>query len=95
MPNGKAEAQEGCHDDLVMGLAIAHYIRPQQKYTLLNNQNINEPSKYKKYVAEIDNQHLEDWYDELYQMMLLALLLLDNIERQKSINELKEKVAGK
>ena len=49
-----------------------------------NNQNINEPSKYKKYVAEIDNQHLEDWYDELYQMMLLALLLLDNIERQKS-----------
>ena len=60
-----------------------------------NNQNINEPSKYKKYVAEIDNQHLEDWYDELYQMMLLALLLLDNIERQKSIDELKEKVAGK
>ena len=32
---GKAEAQEGCHDDLVMGAAIAHYIRPQQKYTLL------------------------------------------------------------
>lgn len=33
--NGKAEAQEGCHDDLVMGTAIAYYIRPQQKYTLL------------------------------------------------------------
>ena len=32
---GKAEAQEGCHDDLVMGTAIAYYIRPQQKYTLL------------------------------------------------------------
>ncbi len=45
MPNGKAEAQEGCYDDLVMGLAIAHYIRPQQKYTLLINQNINENYK--------------------------------------------------
>lgn len=33
--NGKAEAQEGCHDDLVMGTAIAYYIRPQQKYSLL------------------------------------------------------------
>lgn len=32
---GKPQAQEGCHDDLVMGKAIAHYIRPQQKYTLL------------------------------------------------------------
>ena len=32
---GKAEAQEGCHDDLVMGAAIAYYIRPQQKYEML------------------------------------------------------------
>lgn len=36
---GKAEAQEGCHDDLVMGKAIANYIRPQQKYTLLPVKN--------------------------------------------------------
>jgi len=27
---GKPEAQEGSHDDLIMGLAIAHYIREQQ-----------------------------------------------------------------
>ena len=27
---GRPEAQEGCHDDLVMALAIAYYIRPQQ-----------------------------------------------------------------
>ena len=37
---GKAEAQEGCHDDLVMGFAIAHYIRPQQKYTLLSTKDM-------------------------------------------------------
>lgn len=28
----RAEAEEGAHDDLVMALAIAHYIRPQQSY---------------------------------------------------------------
>ena len=27
---GRGEAQSGSHDDLVMALAIAHYIRPQQ-----------------------------------------------------------------
>ena len=29
---GRAEAQEGKHDDCVMALAIAHHIRPQQSY---------------------------------------------------------------
>lgn len=32
---GRAEAQEGCHDDLVMGLAISYYIREQQSFKLL------------------------------------------------------------
>lgn len=31
---GKPQAQEGKHDDLVMGLAIAYHIRPQQRMTL-------------------------------------------------------------
>jgi hypothetical protein len=30
MRSGRPEAQEGAHDDLVMALAIAYYIRPQQ-----------------------------------------------------------------
>lgn len=29
---GRAEAQEGCHDDLIMGLAITYYVRDQQSY---------------------------------------------------------------
>ena len=33
--DGRAEAEVGCHDDLVLALAIAYYIRRQQKYTLL------------------------------------------------------------
>lgn len=32
---GRPEAQNGAHDDLIMGLAIAHYIRPQQRYLVL------------------------------------------------------------
>lgn len=31
--NGRAEAQEGAHDDLLMGLAITYHIRDQQAYT--------------------------------------------------------------
>ena len=30
---GRPEAMAGAHDDCVMALAIAHYIRPQQAYT--------------------------------------------------------------
>lgn len=29
----RAEAEAGAHDDCIMSLAIAHFIRPQQKYT--------------------------------------------------------------
>jgi phage terminase large subunit len=32
---GRPEAAEGAHDDCIMGLAIAHYIRPQQRYTVV------------------------------------------------------------
>ena len=31
---GRPEAQEGTHDDLVMGLAITYYIRDQQDFKL-------------------------------------------------------------
>lgn len=38
--SGKAEAQQGKHDDLIMGLAIAHYSRDQQKTALLEKQEL-------------------------------------------------------
>lgn len=31
---GKAEAQQGAHDDLIMGLAIAYYSRDQQRFNI-------------------------------------------------------------
>lgn len=42
---GRPEAQEGCHDDLIMAKAIAHYIRPQQNYTVEIKKE-NKPKEY-------------------------------------------------
>jgi len=36
---GRPEAQEGCHDDLVMALAIAFHIREQQDMTVKVKEN--------------------------------------------------------
>ena len=46
-----------------------------------NNRSKKDKSKYKEYVAKMSKVRLEKWYDELYQMMLLAILLLDNADR--------------
>ena len=46
---GRAEAEEGYHDDLVMALAISFYIRNQQRFTKFDR----EP-KYEKLEDEIN-----------------------------------------
>lgn len=35
---GRPEAQSGCHDDLIMGLAITYYIRGQQRTYVERNE---------------------------------------------------------
>lgn len=42
---GRAEAEVGFHDDLVMALAIVYYIRTQQRFTVENKEKI-EPKEY-------------------------------------------------
>lgn len=44
---------------------------------------------YKEIVAKMTQDELEGWYDETYQMCLLAFLELDNVERTKKVAELK------
>ncbi len=68
-------------------------------FYMLNNLNLrhNNRSKkdknYKEYVAKMPKKRLEKWYDELYQMILLALLMLDHKNnRESTVKELKEKV---
>lgn len=70
-------------------------------FYMFNNLNIrhNNRSKkdknYKEYVAKMNKDRLEKWYDELYQMILLAFLLLDNKDRTTKVKELRNKIEGK
>ena len=38
------------------------------------------------------DEELESWYDETYQMLLLSILELDNVERNKKVKELKRMI---
>ncbi|MCA6072264.1 MAG: hypothetical protein LE178_01785 [Endomicrobium sp.] len=42
-----------------------------------------------KNIAQFSSDELENWYDELYQMLLLCVLLNDNSARMKKIDDLK------
>ena len=57
-----------------------------------NNSNKNDLTKYKEYVAKMSEEELEEWYDELYQMILLAFLMIDNVERMEKIKKLKHNI---
>ena len=62
-------------------------------FFLLNCMNIrhNNVETDRKFVTNMSNEELEKWYDETYQICLLAFLELDNLERKSRIKELKEK----
>jgi len=61
----------------------------------LRHNNINPDDKnHRVFVAKMDSETLEDWYDELYQMILLAFLELDQIERNTRIKTLKADISG-
>lgn len=70
-------------------------------FMLLNNLNIRHnniekgSSKYIPYIAEMDRDDLEKWYDDIYQMCLLAFLELDNVDRKKRVDELKKAIKQK
>lgn len=69
-------------------------------FFMLNNLNLRHNNcaegdkHYKKEVATMTPIKLEYWYDELYQMILLADLELDNINRMREIEGLKRKISG-
>ena len=78
----------------VTALLVLYPIHHIQRKAFENsiNDGINRSTKdknYKEYVAKMKKNKLEDWYDELYQMMLLAMLELEQLERNQKINELK------
>lgn len=66
-----------------------------------NNFNIRhnniDPTgtKYKKPVGALTKEQLEQWYDEVYQMCLLAFMKLEHIERKKNLDDLKDRIENK
>jgi len=58
--NGRAEAQDGARDDLLMGLAIAHHIRDQQAYTVDNKPVID--------ISKLSDDLQSDYYNANAEM---------------------------
>jgi hypothetical protein len=64
-------------------------------FFMFNNMNIRHNNcaegdkNYKEVVAKMSQDELESWYDETYQLCLLAFLELDNVERTKKVAQLK------
>lgn len=70
-------------------------------FFMLNNMNLrhNNRSKndknYKTMVANMRKSKLEEWYDELYQMIILAILELEQVDRNVRVSELKKNITKK
>lgn len=64
-------------------------------FFMFNNMNIRHNNStegdknYREVVAKMTQDELENWYDETYQLCLLAFLELDNVERTKKVAQLK------
>lgn len=86
-------------DKLEPQRSVLRGINHQQEkdvFTLLNNINIRHNNNdidgayFKSYVAGWDEHTQEEWYDETYQLILLCFLEIDNIERKRKVQELKD-----
>lgn len=63
---GRPEAQEGSHDDLIMGTAITYYIRDQQKTSIDNIQNKTNQNVFYGFN---DNKELKEDYGETIEII--------------------------
>ncbi len=57
-----------------------------------NNVDPSDKRYYKKVVAEMSSEELEHWYDETYQMCLLAFMRLEQKDRKKEFDEVKNRI---
>lgn len=66
---------------------------------MLNNIHIRHNNKSGKnkieYISKMRKNIMEKWYDETYQMLLLAFLLDEQPNRSEKISQLKEKIKNK
>ena len=59
-----------------------------------NNADPQSPI-FKKPIGDLAKEQLEFWYDEVYQMCLLAILRLEHADRKKTFEALKSEIENK
>lgn len=70
-------------------------------FFMLNNLDIRHNNRgeggknYKPFVAIMAPEELEKWYDEVYQVCLLAFMELEHSQRKRAIAELKKNINTK
>lgn len=70
-------------------------------FYIFNNFNIrhnncdSQSKDYKPAIANMDKQELENWYDETYQMCLLAFMELEQADRKPKFDAIKAEIDKK
>lgn len=70
-------------------------------FYIFNNFNIrhnncdSQSKDYKPAIANMNKQDLENWYDETYQMCLLAFMELEQADRKPKFDEIKADIEKK
>lgn len=64
-------------------------------FNLRHNNCDPVSKKFKPTIAAMDKKELEKWYDETYQMCLLALMEIEQANRKPMLDEIKAKTKSK
>lgn len=64
-------------------------------FNLRHNNCDPVSKKFKPTIAAMDKKELEKWYDETYQMCLLALMEIEQADRKPMFDEIKAKIKSK
>ena len=65
------------------------------KLNIRHNNQDSEGQNYIPLVADMGAEEIEKWYDDIYQMCLLAFLELDHLDRKNRVKQLKEAIENK
>lgn len=85
--------------------SILHQVNPNLEndlFYIFNNFNLRHNNcdssvkgKYKPYIANMKKDDLEKWYDEAYQMCLLAFMEIEQAERKPKFDAIKANIEKK
>ncbi|MBE7709531.1 MAG: hypothetical protein E7Z93_03680 [Cyanobacteria bacterium SIG32] len=71
------------------------YNKARGLYNTLDIRHNNKTKEgNKNNVIDISDEELEKWYDELYQLLLFCVLIKDNLERKKEVDEFLKSIKG-